>query len=505
MYKVFIVDDEPFIIEGLYDIIDWAELGMEIIGHAENGLDALKALQTTPADILITDISMPLMNGLDLIRSVQEYLPQLKVIVLSGYDEFSYVKEGLTLGIENYLLKPINIEEFEATLNLIVEKLYNSNETHGVNEHSMMILRDHVINRWMRKQISPLEFKERVDMLGIAVHTQHVLVSLLRLEHSNDEVFQSILSALNGYDNIIAFRDMDGDIGLVFSFDDLDQGKIDVEVTHTELISLLSDHYAIHLASGSIEKTEQGAHDSYTNAKKVQEYFMIFPNRDMISYEDIKDRESNSERHLHMNWNEYVKLMMGKNKEELIQLVEEDFKTIQQIEGISPSYVQDVAMEWIIRFKMQLEEIQHTDLSDMYQKYLDQIRYVSSIEELIDIMKDVVTVTVDSLTHDMKSPIVSQVLKYIDESYDKDLSLKTLGELYNIHPVYLGHLFNKEVGESFAEYINRYRIEKAKDLLRSTQMKVQEISRTVGYWETGYFYKQFKKYVGISPKEYKGL
>ena len=101
--------------------------------------------------------------------------------------------------------------------------------------------------------------------------------------------------------------------------------------------------------------------------------------------------------------------------------------------------------------------------------------------------------------------LLRQVLHYIDQSYNEDISLKTLGALYNIHPVYLGQLFHKEVNQSFTDYINWYRIEKAKELLKHSPMKVQEIARCVGYWETGYFYKQFKKYVGISPTEYKGL
>jgi two-component system response regulator YesN len=89
--------------------------------------------------------------------------------------------------------------------------------------------------------------------------------------------------------------------------------------------------------------------------------------------------------------------------------------------------------------------------------------------------------------------------------YPEDMSLKSLGQQYNIHPVYLGQLFHKETNVSFTDYINKYRIERAKALLRETPMKVQDIAREVGYWETGYFYKQFKKYVGISPTDYKGF
>ena len=97
----------------------------------------------------------------------------------------------------------------------------------------------------------------------------------------------------------------------------------------------------------------------------------------------------------------------------------------------------------------------------------------------------------------MRNPVVNQVLQHIDKHYAEELSLKLLGAQYHLHPVYLGQLFHKETGETFAEYINKYRIERAKEQLRGSNLKVHEIARKVGYWETGYFYKQFRKYVGF--------
>lgn len=508
MYKVFIVDDEPFIIEGLYDIVDWAAMGMEIVGQAENGAEALEALKLIPADVLVTDISMPKMNGLDLIRNVREFRPELKVLVLSGFNDFDYLKEGMTLGIENYLLKPINLEEFKATLHMVVEKLNESKAQYtSLNDYSIMILKDNVMQRWIKQQIRPREFQERADLLGIVLDKDFVMVSLLRLEHSNQEVFEVILNQLKGDEEIIPFRDMDGDIVLLYNFDDQVQGINKANITNDKLMVDLSAYKPLRLSIGSVEETEVDPSRSYTFAKKVQEYFMIFPDSNVLRYDDLKEHQANAEDglHLHMNWNEYAKLIVAKNKEELHARIEVDFGSLRQVGGISPSLLQDVAMEWIIRFKMQLEEIRHAEELDLYKRHFERIRTTFSIDELIDIMKEVGEVTIDSLTNDMKSPVVQQVLNFIKQSYNEDVSLKTLGALYHIHPVYLGQLFHKEVGQSFTDYINWYRIEKAKELLRMSQMKVHEIARSVGYWETGYFYKQFKRYVGISPTEYKGL
>lgn len=505
MYKIFIVDDEPFIIEGLYDIVDWTRMGMEIVGQAENGQEALETLKTVQADILITDISMPLMNGIDLIRAVREFQPSLKVIILSGYDEFGYLKEGMALGIENYLLKPINLEEFKATLNNVAEKLNVTRAEYELNAHRTTILRDNVMHRWLRNQISPQEFQERADFLGIVIDKPLVLVALLRPEHSYAKVFQAVTEVLSDSSSVIPFQDMDGDIVLLHTLSEFQRGKEEVDKIHELLRKSLTSFQPMRLSLGSVEETEWKAAQSYTHAKKAQEYFMIFPERNLIRYEDLKDRHEAVRQGLPMNWEDDLKLIMAKDKGALFERIDDNFEQLRQLEGITPELLQDIAMEWMIRFKMQLKEIRHIEEPELFNDGLSNIRATSSISELTDIIKEAAALTIDSLIRDVKSPVVQKVLNYIHESYNEDVSLKTLGAQYNIHPVYLGQLFHKEVNESFTEYINRYRIEKAKEQLRTSPLKVHEIARNVGYWETGYFYKQFKKYVGISPTEYKGL
>lgn len=135
----------------------------------------------------------------------------------------------------------------------------------------------------------------------------------------------------------------------------------------------------------------------------------------------------------------------------------------------------------------------------MFKKALQRVQRCETYQGLIEILEGLAEETVCSLLQDAKNPVVHQVLTYIDTHYADELSLKTLGAQYHIHPVYLGQLFHKETGVSFAEYINKYRIDKAKQQLKNTNLKVHEIARNVGYWEIGYFYKQFRKYVGISP------
>ncbi|WP_310831451.1 response regulator transcription factor [Paenibacillus pedocola] len=506
MYKVFIVDDEPFIIEGLYDIVDWAGMGMEIVGRAENGQEALEALSSLRADILITDISMPMMNGLDLIRAVRGLQPGLKVIILSGYDEFGYLKEGMTLGIENYLLKPINLEEFKATLNNTVEKLHMSRVEDERNAHSISILRDNIMYRWLRGQIGPNEFRERSELLRIQLDKPLLLAALLRPKAgTGGELLAAAADALGGEGSVVLFQDMDGDIVLLHGLSEYQLGKEAADRCHERLLEQLSSFEPLRLSLGTVVETEERAAESYAQAKKAQEYFMLFPERNVIRYEEIEHRSEGDGREITLNWEQVQKLILAKDKETLLQWIDERFEQLRHMEGVTPEMLQDFSMEWMIRFKMQLKEIRHCEEPELYQEGFRRLRETASIHEWISILKEAASLTVDLLIRDVKSPVVQQVLNFIHESYADELSLKTLGAQFNIHPVYLGQLFSKELGDTFTEYINRYRIEKAKELLRTTPYKVHEIARNVGYWETGYFYKQFKKYMGISPTEYKGL
>ncbi|MDR0267884.1 response regulator transcription factor [Paenibacillus sp.] len=507
MYKVFIVDDEPFIIEGLYDILDWSSLGLEIVGHAENGQQALDALASIPVDLLITDISMPIMNGLSLIAEARRIYPELKVIILSGFNEFDYLKQGMMLGIENYLLKPINIEELESTLRSTTEKMDSTRSVELYRAFDVQILKDNTLYRWLTGQIAESEFQERVDLLGLDLKNPYLVVSALRSKgEGTAEVLNRIGGLLEDHKEITSFRDVDGDLVLIGNLQHWTQGKRNfVDLLEGILHEQSGLKELLQVGIGSVVQLPEEARLSYKEAKQSLEYFMVYPDRSIIDYKLLEEERERSGGGLPMHWGEYAKLILAREQEGLMQKIRDYFEQMQKAEGVRPEDLRNTALELVIRFKMELEQIKHTDESDIFTKGLSSVRSSDTIEELVVSLQEVANETISSLLQDVKNPVVNQVLGFIHDHYADELSLKTLGAQYHIHPVYLGQLFHKETGDSFAEYINKYRIEKAKEQLKNTNMKVQEIARNVGYWETGYFYKQFKKYVGISPTDFKSL
>ncbi|MEK3716487.1 response regulator transcription factor [Paenibacillus sp. FSL R7-0333] len=504
MYKVFIVDDEPFILSGLQDILDWEELGLTIVGQAENGQEALEQLREIPADILITDISMPVMTGLELIRAVREFRPDLKVVVLSGFDEFMYVKEGLALGIENYLLKPINLEEFQQTLETIVEKLNVSRLDMQWWEYTNSVLKDNVLLRWLRGQIDPQERSERLNLIGLPLTSRYVQVALLQVEPATDTFRKRVSDLAEAEASFFMFWDSDNDLVLIHNYEEASAGAAEMAFMLEEITGLCTGGEKLRAAVGSPVYGVDAAPASYEQAKQAQEFLEIHPERSIIYYEQLRDRKEDLQSVLPEDWSDYAKLIMSKNVAGLSEQLELYFAA-PSMEGLTPAMLEEISLEWILFFRVLIKDIRSETERESIADGLTAIRRANSLPALSAALRQTSAGIIGMLDRELKSPVVNQVLNYIAKSYSEDLSLKKLGFMFNIHPVYLGQLFHKTTGESFAEYMNRYRIDKAKEQLRTTNLKVHEIARSVGYWEMGYFYKQFKKYVGISPTEFKGL
>jgi two-component system response regulator YesN len=505
MYKVMIVDDEPFISEGLSDAVDWSAFGLEIVGIAENGEEALELLHEVQTDILITDISMPVMNGLELIRRARSFLPHMKVIILSGYNEFDYLKEGMRLGIENYLLKPIRFEELEATLTGTIDKLNAGKPEQAFGKDEIGILRDNVMYRWVTGRIAHPELSERTAILGIDLTKPYAAIAIVRSSHDLKEAYEAVAGLLEGAGEFILFRDAEGDTVIVFCMDDAELEKGIAITTLSHAVKVMESRSSpIRVAIGSVLSMAE-AGKSYEQARKAQQFFLVMPDRHFVDYDKLPSAASMAFPAELLDWEAYAKWIVAKNKAELLGRIGRDFAVIRAAEGLNPERTRSAAVELIIRMKMEADKLNRADSTEAYKEALSRVMAAADLEDVEEAIKEVSLISIDSFSGEDISPIIKQVRRYIQEHYAEALTLKSLGLQYHIHPNYLGQLFHKQTGDTFADYINKFRIDKAKALLTDSSLKVNEIAKQVGYWEIGYFYKQFKKHVGIVPGDYKGL
>lgn len=517
MYNVWIVDDEPFILEGLYSIVDWSALNLIIVGQAENGRDAIEQIETgnIPVDILITDITMPEMNGLELMRVLKAKNPELKCIILSGYNEFNYIKEGMKIGIENYLLKPINIEEFTQTLSNAVEKLQRS-RTPSLNVDQMELLKDNILYRLVTGRITPAEWKARSDFLQLQLNTPNIIVITIK---SYDDISTSpshlirehTIDFMKGIElPFLCFQDMDDNTVLICGIEKAcEQTMTQLRHHWVQLCEQLEDRMQLRplITIGSLVSDLESAPVSYQHARLAQDYALLYPQDKILEYATVTSSLDRKCKPL-TRPDQYARMLLAYDLPMLTTLIDEDFDAFSQIEGITPAEIRIVAVEIIIQMKQLLKETKTIDHfgSDAYRDSTNQIFRSTTLEQLKSSILSIAKEVAETLNEQTNiSPVIKQILNHVELSYAEEFSLKTLGQTYNIHPVYLGQLFQKELNQTFSDYVNRFRIEKAKELIKQTTLKTHTIAKTVGYWDAGYFYKQFKKYVGVSPTDFKSL
>lgn len=507
MYKVMLVDDEALILNGLKALIEWEELELSIENTALNGVEALQKFKENPVEIVVTDITMPKMNGLELIKKIKEIDSGTKFIILSGYDEFSYAKQAIALGIENYILKPINEEELEATLVNIINKIKVSTEVPVLEGKKLEILRENILYRWVINSISINELEERDFILGLSLNLNFYTAAVLKLYNEMLQpediysVYSYIKSETEQWKNCTVFRDLHNNIIFLKggSLEECNYLKEQMEA----LVDKLMREKQINsfVTVGSTERGSKNVSISYDSAVILQDYVLIYGYNKVVTYSEYNKKYQSDNAKVDIE--EFNKLVLSKDINAIEVYIDNIFNTICSYENVTPDFIQNTAIRMLnvlnrINRELKLsDENGEEDLKKLIL-YIFNSRSTDEIKNKI-IEKSIELISKMQITSNKLSPIIQQVVSYVKNNYSEEISLKTLGFKYNINPSYLGQIFNKEVGEPFSEFLNRIRNEKAKDLLLNTNMKINDIADEIGYIDASYFYRKFKEHFGVSP------
>ena len=519
MYKILIADDEPSILEGLSRIINWDEYGIEIAYLAHNGAEALTMLKNQDVDILLTDIRMPKLDGLSLIRQLKLESRRLHYIILSGFDDFQYIKEALKLGIENYLLKPVSKDELSETLLATTQKLDIEQNLNANIFQNIDIFRENILIRWVANSIGERELTEKATLAGIRLDSPTYTAAVLRIldrppTGSSHSVSPAIADAghicLNMIRTSFAYtmNDMNKGVVMLFPGQGRQQDRMEIKSMLEQCIEQINQNLGVNVfvSIGSAEAGFNHAHTSYEIANELQCYSLIMPPNSIVDHQDVAAAVLYRERNFDIDYPAFDKLLNARMEVECLKFFDDLFDRLGSMKGLSPKFVQNMALEMLYHiystvknsaFCSQKGLVFEVDSSEVYE--------ISQLNVLINWLKNVLAKAIKTLreSEDNCSPHVKIVLSYIRQNYNKDVSIKQLSARFNINTAYLGQLFKNEVGELFTNYINNIRIEKAKELLLGTNLKVAEISERVGYPNTNYFYRIFKQITGISPTDFR--
>jgi two-component system response regulator YesN len=515
--NIMIVDDEPIIRIGLRTLIDWDLHGLTLIGEASDGEEALEFMNKHRVDILVTDIRMPRMDGLELIRRAKLRQEDIGVLVLSCLDDFSYVKEAMKLGARDYILKPtMEPEELIKILNHIGDQLNNERKR---DEHIRQLniqlaqskpyqfearirkcLELGIVDEHLEQEL----FNERTSLYSMLIYSDatDALTSLVNLSQSKFlvaiEMNPNERLVLIEYNHLTATRDFSQEstslaehfLSVMTLVDDPNpKGKVVCIGAPMERLDQLKKRMDLHrsqmhyryYADSSLQIVVQSSNTISTDVSFALEI-----------RNDILKSVMGNNRDGVMHHTQRLASVLANNKPDLLRLQAFIFETI----GLIIGYARDKNYVGIEQYEQQY-------LS------LERIRSFFHIHSLMEWMQEAVfeywnCASMDTSLPVSNHPFIRKAKEYMRLNYQKSIGTTDIAEHVRLSRSYLSDLYSREVGESLIETLTRIRIEEACKRLRTADQKIYEIAEEVGFTDSKTFARTFRRIVGCSPKEYEG-
>lgn len=538
MIKVFLVEDEAIVRRGIKNNIPWEREGFEFAGEASDGELAYPMIKKIKPDILITDIKMPFMDGLELSSLVRKTLPDTKIIILSGYNEFDYAKKAISIGVTDYQLKPISSEKLLETIKKVGEIVREEQEQKKLleeykkeNQENTEQSKAKLFYAMVENTLSTAEIVEWGNWLGMDMTASYYTVILLKVMSSSEEnTYQESLVCCE--EKVEAFL---GDQECIYYFKRWGEGWfLLVRSEDEEEFAQLIGGLRTFLAGVIPEKEKDNLHyfggigNTVQRLRDVRQSFLsanrvfaarFFTELNQVITEDALRSIQNSEKE-----NEDLTDINISNMDRKLL---EDFLKVGDVEEAEPfldTYFEKIGLRdhsslifrqylmvdmffCVSRFLENLGE----GSQEIVNKYGDvemiQAK-VHSTSQMCEYMKELFTEALklrDSISQDKYSRLLDEAREYVKKNYaNNEITLNMVASHVGISPSYFSTIFRQETGKSFTEYLTEIRMEKAKELLRCTNKKTAEISFDIGYRDSHYFSYIFKKTQGVTPKEYRG-
>ncbi|TAH70846.1 MAG: response regulator [Anaerolineaceae bacterium] len=533
MYKVFLVEDEIIIREGIKNKIHWQEEGFKIVGDESDGELAYPLIIKEQPDILITDIRMPFMDGLELCKLLKKDMPQLKIIIVSGYSDFGYAQQAIDIGVSEYLLKPVTSAKLMAAAKNAGAAIEKERKERQILEQYQHLVyqkqgekRKDFFNALVSKKMSLSQIIEQEEELGINMVASVFRVMLFQFkmpedmyEYSNDIVQceAKMLEALRRFPDIKVFeRGMDGWAFILLGEDELQINALTEELCN--LLVQICDNMVHYF--GGIGRSVHRIRDLQQSYRDANSAFSLryFESRDQfLSYNDVRIIKAQIGNRINVS---------EMNLEKLDRKLLEDFLkrgTIHDIDEFVNSYFEGFgtkAMDSTL-FRQYIIMDGYTAISkfvknlkcpkDKIDSILGSMNIVteqqSSLEDCNEFYKTILKKAIDMRNKSSQmryAGLIEQAKEYMHQKFAmSDLTLDKVASTVNVSPNYFSSLFNQETGMTFIEYLTDVRMEKAKDYLRCSANKITEIGFLVGYQDSHYFSYIFKKTQNCTPSEYR--
>lgn len=533
--KVFLVEDEYIVREGIKNNIDWEKNGYDFCGEASDGELAFPMISEKRPDIVITDIRMPFMDGIELSRMIKEEYPEIKIIILSGHEEFEYAKAAIQIGVEEYLLKPINGDELLQVVNRVAQKIKEENESRetlqeGEGDENFEYAKRQLLSSLIDDNASLSDAMEQGKKIHLNLMAQCYNIMMLKLQRKNKEqgFSQRILELYKTMEDTLKEQD-----GQSIMFDRAPEGKVilfmgsgeeeirrNMDVFAGQFREILPKYedvtYFGSVGVPVMRLRELG--ESYEAASHGFSYrFLTEPNQ-IVDNHTVFDQTRNEKKFScsigsvdiqNLDKQKIESFLKGGEMDEIHFFVEEYMKNTGDAGKNSMIFRQYIVMDMFFAASHFLTQITdgREQLGEPFESPEQMQKIVSDLEATVVYIKELFTKVMqvrDAQTTEHNSDVVENAKKYISENYhDEELTLNTVAHEVNVSPNHLSAMFSQKTGQTFVKYLTDVRMHRAKELLKCTSKRSNEICEEVGYRDPHYFSHLFKKNVGCSPIQYR--
>jgi two-component system response regulator YesN len=512
MYKVLLVDDERLILEGISNVVDWAEAGTVLIGTARNGLEAFEKMRKDPPDIIISDIKMPGMDGLQLAEKVSAHYPAIKFVLLSGFSEFEYARSAIQYGVKHYLVKPCNENKILAILKELATELkqeeqrdeFISNMRYGLEK-----VLPHVKEQFLKEFVTNKTYGNRDweyyrKLFELDLEDRKVRLILFELEGSFE--FEHMFAVKNIAEDLLKKTVLSSTVGehVLIVVEDIGDVNEMYACIH-QIRDTFLRYYKIDLTIALSEADDiTRARLLYRQTLECLNYRFYLGEGTLITRRDIADVDYRDNGELVFDEDNLMVQIKTGNWKEAQKEIDLFFQKVSRLRSSIST-----AKSYVIQQFISIIRLGGDDALTQYREKLValmDLEKLQSIQALFNEIAHQITAGHYEETTNKHSAIIHKVLTIIEEHLgNPELSLNWVAhQMLYMNSDYLGKLFKKETGEKFSNYVMKTRISKATELLvQRADIKIFELAERLGFGDNSQYFSQvFKKYAGCTPSEY---
>lgn len=513
MLKIFIVDDEPIVREGIKNTIAWHEYGFEIVGEAADGAEALEQIEQVCPDIVITDICMEAYDGLRLISELRSAKPDIEIIILSGYEKFEYAKKAIESNVFSYLLKPIKNEDLIANMLALKDKIEEKNRT----KKAVSTYQSQIQNRYLLRLISQDE-EDPAPEKEIALPKEKYLIATVAIDHQLKlgDKFSDVYEALKKtiYYNIsiephfILHCETEKNNIVLLIFENFYANSSSISAFFKNIMNQFSavTGNTITIGVSGICHSMEFIRRAYLHSKNALEQKAVQGYNRVIYYTDTIQTDEKVPVLSSEEINAVISAIVTQDQTKAEQILNNYFNSVTQLKTIDINILKNIIIELatLIIHKV-IKNIDAMNLLFNRVVYpaaeIWQLETVTEIKAWIfDVIHAVFAHPEVMIAHQYSS-LVRQAIFYIMSDYAKQITVNSAAEQLFISSSHLMRLFKKETGKTFNEYLTDYRISLAKHFLENENLSISEVAARVGYTDSKYFSKIYKKLTGCTPQK----